>query len=55
MHILAFNFSKKGLYRRGFRNELNFLEQIFCEYLQYAAYQIVFFESETTTTCDSPY
>ena len=33
--MLTLNFDKKGPYsRRGFRNELNLLEQIFCEYLQ---------------------
>ena len=47
--MLTLNFNKKGLYsRRGFTNELNLLEQIFCEYMQSAAYQSVFFESEPT-------
>ena len=54
--MLGLNFNKKGLYsRRGFRNELNLLEQIFCEYLQSAFYQTVFFELETGMTRDSPY
>ena len=53
--MLTLNFNKKRPYnRRGFRNELNLLEQIFCEYLQSAAYQSVFFESEPTMN-DSPY
>ena len=53
--MLTLNFNKKGLYsRRGFRNELNLLEQIFYEYLQSAAYQSVFFESEPTMNY-SPY
>ena len=55
MHMLTLNFNKKGPYsRRGFRNELNLLEQIFCEYLQSAAYQSVFIESEPTMNY-SPY
>ena len=55
MHMLTLNFNKKRPYsRRGFRNELNLLEQIFCEYLQSAAYQSVFFESEPTMNY-SPY
>ena len=56
MHMLALNFNKKGLYsRRGFRNELNLLDKIFCEYLQSAVYQTAFFESETTMARNSPY
>ena len=53
--MLTLSFNKKGpCSRRGFRNELNLLEQIFCGYLRSAAYQNVFFESEPTVT-DSPY
>ena len=53
--FLTLNSNKKGPYsRRGFRNELNLLEQIFCEYLQSGAYQSVFFDSEPTMNY-SPY
>ena len=45
MHMLSLNFNKTGpCSKRVFRNELNLLKQIFCEYLQSAAYQTVFFE-----------
>ena len=40
--------------RRGLRNELNLLEQLFCEYIQLTAYQSVFSESKSTMN-DSPY
>ena len=53
--MLTINFNKIGPYsRRSFRNKLNLLEQIFCEYLQSPAYQSVFFDSEPTMNY-SPY
>ena len=53
--MLTLNFNKKVPHsRHGFRNELNLLEQLFCEYLQLTAYQCVFFESKPTMN-DSPY
>ena len=55
IHVLTLNFNKNRPYSRfGFRNELSLLEQIFCQYLQSAAYQSVFFESGPTMN-DSPY
>ena len=54
MHMLSLNFNKTGpCSRRVFRNELNLLEQIFCEYL--SRLLIKLFSLSQPTTTDSPY